>query len=198
LPCPASARATTASADSLRRAAARRPFRHEAGSPRVRTLALVARPPNLRGESLVSGASRSLARSPQLAPPHIGFLCVGPRLREELPSDGSLPPRPCSIALGSLRPAFLSPASAHAGRTNCRWSPGIRRVARGRAALARHLRRETAGATQLLASRMTPPPPRGEPRGYRCARPASAGLRSPRNVVVRCSLRPQEPRDGVA
>ena len=124
LPCPASARATTASADSLRRAAARRPFRREAGSPRVRTLALVARPPNLRGESLVSGASRSLARSPQLAPPHIGFLCVGPRLREELPSDGSLPPRPCSIALGSLRPAFLSPASAHAGRTNCRWSPG--------------------------------------------------------------------------
>ena len=124
LPCPASARATTASADSLRRAAARRPFRREAGSPRVRTLALVARPPNLRGESLVSGASRSLARSPQLAPPHIGFLCVGPRLREELPSDGSLPPRPCSIALGSLRPAFLSPASAHAGRTNCRGSLG--------------------------------------------------------------------------
>ena len=82
LPCPASARATTASADSLRRAEARRPFRREAGSPRVRTLALVARPPNLRGEPLASGASRSLARSPQLTPPHIGFLCVGPRLRE--------------------------------------------------------------------------------------------------------------------
>ena len=92
--------ATTASADfSLPGLQPRRPFRRKARSPQIRTLTFPARPPDLRRLSLVTRASRSLARSPCSASPHIRFLFVGPRFRSTLPSDGRSPCRPC----GSLR-----------------------------------------------------------------------------------------------
>ena len=58
--------ATMASADFSRRWSRdpRRPFRRKARSPRVRTSAFAARPPDLRCCALVTRASRLLARSP--------------------------------------------------------------------------------------------------------------------------------------
>src|SRR5690606_17357438 len=55
----------------------RRPFRHEARSPQVRTMAFPAQPPDLRRSALVARASRSSARSPCSAAPPIRFLFVG-------------------------------------------------------------------------------------------------------------------------
>src|SRR5881397_1016017 len=99
LPCPAFvplvhrsalrgvATATTASADfSLHGSRPRRPFRREARSPQIRTLAFPTRPPDLRHRALVTRASRSLVRSPCSAPPRIRFLFVGPSVRSPLPS----------------------------------------------------------------------------------------------------------------
>jgi len=83
----------------------RRPFGREARSPRVRTSAFAARPPDLRRLALVPRASRFLARSPCSAPPRIRFLFVGPQLRSPLPSRRPRGPTLC----GSLR----SPWPAH-------------------------------------------------------------------------------------
>src|SRR5207237_5186655 len=93
--------ATMASADfSLRWPHGhRRPFRRKARSPRVRTLAFAARPPDLRRLALVTRASRLRARSPCSAPPSIRFLFVGPQLRSPLPSRRPRGPTLC----GSLR-----------------------------------------------------------------------------------------------
>jgi len=93
--------ATMASADfSLRwLCGPRRPFGREARSPRVRTSAFAARPPDLRRLALITRASRSLARSPCSAPPRIRFLFVGPQLRSPLPSRRPRGPTLC----GSLR-----------------------------------------------------------------------------------------------
>jgi hypothetical protein len=93
--------ATMASADfSLRWPCGhRRPFRRKARSPRVRTSAFAARPPDLRRLALVTRASRLLARSPCSAPPSIRFLFVGPQLRSPLPSRQPHGPTLC----GSLR-----------------------------------------------------------------------------------------------
>jgi hypothetical protein len=93
--------ATMASADfSLRWSCnPRRPFRREARSPRVRTSAFAARPPDLRRLALVTTALRPLARSPCSAPPHIRFLFVSPQLRSPLPSRQPRGPTLC----GSLR-----------------------------------------------------------------------------------------------
>src|SRR5690606_1564039 len=64
-PFPARA-GTTASADSsLRQLPRRGPFRPEARSPQIRTSAVPAQPPDLRRLPLVTGASRSYARSPR-------------------------------------------------------------------------------------------------------------------------------------
>ena len=90
--------ATMASADfSLRRPCGpRHPFGRRARPPRVRTSAFAAPPPDLRRRALVTRASRSLARSPCLAPPHIRFLFVGPQPRSTLPSRRPRGPALCA------------------------------------------------------------------------------------------------------
>jgi len=90
-----------ASADfSLRRPCGRRrPFRRKARSPRVRTSAFAARPPDLRCCALVTRALRFHARLPCPAPPSIRFLFVGLQLRSPLPSRRPRGPTLC----GSLR-----------------------------------------------------------------------------------------------
>ena len=115
--------ATTASADFPLAAHRRRPFRHEAGSPRVRTHSFTARPPDLRRFALVMRASRLLARSPCSAAPSIRFLFIGPRFTLHASS-------PRSVALAQLRFASLAMTSlwrdlhpqecARAGRTRKR------------------------------------------------------------------------------
>ena len=90
--------ATMASADfSLRRPCGpRHPFGRRARPPRVRTSAFAAPPPDLRRRALVTRASRSLARSPCPAPPHIRFLFVGPQPRSTLPSRRPRGPALCA------------------------------------------------------------------------------------------------------
>ena len=112
--------ATTASADFPLAAHRRRPSRHEAGSPWVRTPSFTARPPDLRRLALVTRASRFHARSPCSAAPSIRFLCIGPRFTLHASS-------PRSVALTQLRFASLAMTSswrdlhpqecARAGRT---------------------------------------------------------------------------------
>jgi hypothetical protein len=74
----------------------RRPFRHEARSPQVRTHSFTARPPDLRHRNLVTRASRSLARSPCSVPPSIRFLFIGPQLRSALPPHNRSPSCSCA------------------------------------------------------------------------------------------------------
>jgi hypothetical protein len=79
-----------------RSGSSRRPFRHKARSPQVRTHSFTARPPDLRRLALVTRASRSFARSPCSAPPSIRFLFIGPQLRSTLPSHGRSPSCSCA------------------------------------------------------------------------------------------------------
>ncbi|MDB5745555.1 MAG: hypothetical protein JWP72_403, partial [Massilia sp.] len=89
--------ATTASADfSLRFFFHRRPFRHEARSPQVRTHSFPAQPPDLRRFALTTRASRFHARSPCLAAPSIRFLFIGSQFRSALPLHGRSPFRSCA------------------------------------------------------------------------------------------------------
>jgi hypothetical protein len=74
----------------------RRPFRHEARSPQVRTHSFAARPPDLRHRPLVTRALRSFARSPWSASPSIRFLFIGPQLRSTLPPHNRSPSCSCA------------------------------------------------------------------------------------------------------
>jgi hypothetical protein len=83
----------------------RRPFRHEARSPQVRTHSFSAQPPDLRHFALTTRASRFYARSPCSAAPSIRFLFIGSQIRSTLPSHGRSPFRSCA-SLRSLRSAY--------------------------------------------------------------------------------------------
>ena len=118
---PASAPSTTAAADCSLRRHRRRPFRREASSPQVRTSAFVARPSDLRHLPLAARASRLFVRSPWQAPPRIGFLFVGPRVRYPLPPDPHSRSGPCGVAsvpTARSREDLHLRVDAHAGRTN--------------------------------------------------------------------------------
>jgi hypothetical protein len=110
---------TTTSADfSLRQS--RRPFRHKARSPQVRTHTFIAQPPHLRHLALVTRASWGIAHSPCLATPSIRFLFIGSRFTLHASF-------PRSVTLTQLRFTLLTVTSsqrdlrpqvcAHAGRT---------------------------------------------------------------------------------
>ena len=106
---------------SSRSGTTRRPFRHKARSPQVRTHTFIAQPPHLRHLALVTRASWSLAHSPYLAAPSMRFLFIGSRFTLHASS-------PRSVALTQLRFTLLTVTSsqrrdlhpqvcAHAGRT---------------------------------------------------------------------------------
>jgi hypothetical protein len=120
---PATGTTTTSADFSLR--PSRRPFRHKARSPQVRTHTFTAQPPHLRHLALVTRALRSLARSPCLATPSMRFLFIGSRFTLHASF-------PRSVALTQLRFTLLTVTSlqrdlhpqvcAHAGRT--KWIEG--------------------------------------------------------------------------
>src|ERR1700687_3903632 len=121
-PPPKLRRTTTASADfSLQRPCGRRrPFRRKARSPRVRTSAFAARPPDLRRLALVTTASRSTARSPCSAPPHIRYSVRRPAASLHAsftPASRSDALRFTSLAVTSSREDFHLLVNAHAVRT---------------------------------------------------------------------------------
>lgn len=74
----------------------RRPFRHKARSPRVRTHSFTAQPPDLRHFTLTTRALRFHARSPCSAAPCIRFLYIGSQFRSTLPPHGRSPFRSCA------------------------------------------------------------------------------------------------------
>lgn len=144
----APAPATTTSADfSLRQR--RRPFRHKARSPQVRTHTFIAQPPHLRHLALVTRALWFHAHSPCLATPSIRFLFIGSRLTLHASF-------PRSVTLTQLRFALLTVTSsqrdshpqvcAHAGRT-CK-KPGLLRTGAG------FLIAKSAGRLHHQASRL--------------------------------------------
>ena len=93
----------------------RRPFRHKARSPQVRTHSFTAQPPDLRHFALTTRASRFFARSPCLAAPSIRFLYIGSQFRSTLPPHGRSPFRSCA----SLRSLW----SAHGGTCTHKSAP---------------------------------------------------------------------------
>ena len=98
----------------------RRPFRHKARSPRVRTHSFTAQPPDIRRLALATRASQLLARSPCSATPHIRFLFIGSRftLHASSPRSVTLPQlRFTSFAVASLREDLHLQECARAGRT---------------------------------------------------------------------------------
>src|SRR5690606_21452542 len=101
----------------------RRPFRREARSPQVRTMAFPAQPPDLRRSALVVRASRSTARSPCSAAPPIRFLFVGstgslPRFFQRSPHGRRFAARfgPYDQVPGGLSPPDHRPYWAHSGK----------------------------------------------------------------------------------
>ena len=98
----------------------RRPFRHKARSPRVRTHSFTTQPPDLHHLALATRASRLLARSPCSAAPSIRFLSIGSRftLHASSPRSVTLPQlRFTSFTVASLREDLHLQECAHAGRT---------------------------------------------------------------------------------
>jgi hypothetical protein len=98
----------------------RRPFRHKAGSPQVRTHSFTAQPPNLRHFALATRASRLHARSPCSAAPSIQFLSIGSRfmLHASSPRSVTLTQlRFASFAMTCLWEDLHLQECAHAGRT---------------------------------------------------------------------------------
>jgi hypothetical protein len=69
----------------------RRPFRHKARSPQVRTHSFTAQPPDLRYKALATRASQFCACSPCSVTPHIRFLFIGSQFRSTLPSHSPSP-----------------------------------------------------------------------------------------------------------
>src|SRR5690554_6349473 len=103
-----------------RSALPRRPFRHEARSPRVRTHSFTAQPPDIHHLTLATRASRLLARSPCSAVPRIRFLFIGSRftLHASSPRSVTLPQlRFTSFAVASSREDLHLQECARAGRT---------------------------------------------------------------------------------
>lgn len=88
--------ATMASADFSLRSFDRRPFRHKARSPQVRTLSFPAQSSHLRHFALTTRASQSLACSPCSVPPHMRFVFLDSRFRSTLPSHARSPSRSCA------------------------------------------------------------------------------------------------------
>ena len=112
----------------------RRPFRHEARSPQVRTHSFPAQPPDLRHFALTTRASRFLARSPCSAAPSVRFLFIGSQLRclrhrmRWLPTVG----RPAAVSLrfpscgqlaAGLAPARVRPCWTHKKKAG--WTSGL-------------------------------------------------------------------------
>ena len=98
----------------------RRPFRHEARSPQVRTHSFSAQPPDLRHKALATRASQFCACSPCSVTPHIRFLFIGSRftLHASSPRSVTLPQlRFASFAVASSREDLHLQECAHAGRT---------------------------------------------------------------------------------
>ena len=98
----------------------RRPFRHKARSPQVRTHTFIAQPPDLRRLALITRASRLLARSPCSAAPSIRFLFIGSQfmLHASFPQSVALMQlRFASFAVINLRRDLHPQVCAHAGRT---------------------------------------------------------------------------------
>lgn len=83
----------------------RRPFRHKARSPQVRSQSFTAQPPDLRCRPLTTRVSRFLARLPWSASPYIRFLFIGSRLRSTLPPHTRSPSCSCA-SLHSLWSAY--------------------------------------------------------------------------------------------
>ena len=112
-PCLRLLRSLLTSRSSLHR----RPFRHEARSPQVRTHSFTAQPPDLRHFTLITRALRFMARSPRSATPSIRFLVLrlaiyAPRF---LPTLG----RPHAVALHFVRCDQLTAGLAPAGVRPC-------------------------------------------------------------------------------
>jgi hypothetical protein len=109
----------------------RRPFRHKARSPQVRTHTFIAQPPHLRHLALVTRALWFLAHSPCLATPSMRFLFIGSRFTLHASF-------PRSVTLTQLRFTLLTMTSsqrdlhpqvcAHAGRTKGTVPAGARTV----------------------------------------------------------------------
>ena len=98
----------------------RRPFRHKARSPRVRTHSFSAQPPDLRRFVLITRASRSFARSPCSAAPSIRFLSIGSQItiHASFPRSVTLTQlRFTSFAVINLRRDLHPQECARAGRT---------------------------------------------------------------------------------
>ena len=98
----------------------RRPFRHEARSPQVRTHSFTAQPPDLRHFALITRASWSFAHSPCSAAPSIRFLSIGSQfmLHASSPRSVALTQlRFTSFAVINLRRDLHPQECAHAGRT---------------------------------------------------------------------------------
>jgi hypothetical protein len=93
----------------------RRPFRHEARSPQVRTHSFPAQPPDLRHSALTTRASRLHARSPCSAAPSIRFLFIGSQFRSTLPPHSRSPFRSCASlrSLWSAHGETCTRKSAH-------------------------------------------------------------------------------------
>ena len=110
----------------------RRPFRHEARSPQVRTHSFSAQPPDLRHFTLITRASRSHACSPCSAAPSIRFLPIGSQITIHASSPRSValtPLRFTSFAAINLRRDLHPQECAHAKRP--RWSEGVWRCHQG-------------------------------------------------------------------
>ena len=75
---------------------ARRPFRHEARSPQVRTRSFTAQSPHLRHLALTTRASQPFACSPCSAAPQMRFVYLDSRFRSTLPSHARSPSRSCA------------------------------------------------------------------------------------------------------
>jgi hypothetical protein len=116
---------TTTSADfSLRHS--RRPFRHKARSPQVRTHSFTPQPPHLRHLALITRASRFMARSPCLAAPSMRFLYIGSRftIHASFPHSVALMQlRFASFVVINLRRDLHPQECAHAGHTKEKGKP---------------------------------------------------------------------------
>jgi hypothetical protein len=96
----------------------RRPFRHEARSPQVRTQSFPAQSSHLRHLALTTRASQSLACSPCSVPPSMRFVYLDSRFRSTLPSHTRSPSCSCaSLTVVSSREDLHLQDRAHAGRT---------------------------------------------------------------------------------
>jgi len=106
----------------------RRPFRHKARSPRVRTHSFTAQPPDIHHVTLATRASRLRARSPCSAVPRIRFLFIGSRFTLHACSPRSVALaqlRFTSFAVASLREDLHLQECARAGRTRKRAARGL-------------------------------------------------------------------------